>query len=90
MLAHGFAWVCCESCKDELLVALACKVTGWVRLVRAYRREVAVEYNERLITRAAARPTARLIKDASEERDIECNINNAPKPPRQAIRRLMA
>jgi len=56
----------------------------------AYRREVAVKYNERIITRAAARRTARLIKEASDERDIECHINNAPKRPRQALRRLMA
>ncbi|MHA7630224.1 transposase zinc-binding domain-containing protein [Corallococcus sp. M7] len=42
MLAHGFARVLCESCKDEFLVAFLCKGRGECSSCNAKRAHVTV------------------------------------------------
>ncbi|MFP2924298.1 transposase zinc-binding domain-containing protein, partial [Pyxidicoccus sp. 3LG] len=50
MLAHGFARVRCESCKDELLVAFSCKGRGVCPSCNAKRAHVtAVHLVERVL-----------------------------------------
>ena len=50
MLAHGFARVRCESCKDELLVAFSCKGRGVCPSCNAKRAHVtAVQWVERVL-----------------------------------------
>ena len=50
MLAHGFARVRCESCKDELLVAFSCKGRGVCPSCSAKRAHVtAVQWVERVL-----------------------------------------
>ena len=50
MLAHGFARVRCESCKDELLVAFSCKGRGVCPSCNAKRAHVtAVHLGERVL-----------------------------------------
>jgi len=50
VLAHGFARVRCESCKDELLVAFSCKGRGVYPSCNAKRAHVtAVQLVERVL-----------------------------------------
>jgi hypothetical protein len=50
MLAHGFARVRCEGCKDELLVAFSCKGRGVCPSCNAKRAHVtAVHWVERVL-----------------------------------------
>jgi hypothetical protein len=52
VLAHGFARVRCESCKDELLVAFSCKGRGVCPSCNAKRAHVtAVHLVERVLPR---------------------------------------
>ncbi|QRK11019.1 transposase zinc-binding domain-containing protein [Archangium violaceum] len=44
VLAHGFARVRCESCKDELLVAFSCKGRGVCPSCNAKRAHVTAEH----------------------------------------------
>ncbi|WPB82742.1 transposase zinc-binding domain-containing protein [Archangium violaceum] len=48
VLAHGFARVRCESCKDELLVAFSCKGRGVCPVVHPLRAYQAHSLQQRL------------------------------------------
>jgi hypothetical protein len=56
VLAHGFARVRCESCKDELLVAFSCKGRGVCPFCNAKRAHVtAVHMVERVLPHVSYR-----------------------------------
>jgi hypothetical protein len=56
VLAHGFARVRCESCKDELLVAFSCKGRGVCPSCSAKRAQVtAVHLVEQVLPRVPYR-----------------------------------